>query len=178
MREQSHIKEEAKIEIMSIVRWQPFSEIMSLRQAMDKLLEDSFVAPYRFSIVPGAGLAVPINMYQTDREVVVKAALPGVKPEEVDVTITGDTLTIKGETKSDEAVKHQNYLYEEHRYGAFRRSLALPDGLEADKAEAVFDQGVLTLTIPKSEATKPKSVKIKAKKATKASKATKVSKEK
>jgi HSP20 family protein len=56
---------------MSIVRWQPFTEIISLRQAMDKLLEDSFVAPYRFSAIPDAGLAVPINMYQTDREVVV-----------------------------------------------------------------------------------------------------------
>jgi HSP20 family protein len=155
---------------MSIVRWQPFSEIMSLRQAMDKLLEDSFVAPYRFSIVPSAGLAVPINMYQTDREVVVKAALPGIKPEEIDVSITGDTLTIKGETKSNEEIKRENCLYKEHRYGAFRRSVALPDGLKSDKAEAVFDQGVLTLTIPKLEKTKPKSVKIKAKKATKASK--------
>jgi HSP20 family protein len=158
---------------MSIVRWQPFTEIMSLRQAMDKLLEDSFVAPYQFSAIPGAGLAVPINMYQTDREVVVKAALAGVKPEEIDVTITGDTLTIKGETKSDEEVKRENYLYKEHRYGAFHRSVTIPDGLKADKAEAVFDQGVLTLTIPKSEKTKPKSVKIKAKKATKASKESK-----
>jgi len=155
---------------MSIVRWQPFTEIMSLRQAMDKLLEDSFVTPSRLSGIPGMGLAVPIDMYQTNHEVVVKAALPGVKPEEVDATITGDTLTIKGKTESDEEIKRENYLYQEHRYGAFRRSVALPDGLKADKAEAVFDQGVLTLTIPKSEETKPKSVKIKAKKATKTSK--------
>jgi HSP20 family protein len=158
---------------MSIVRWQPFTEIMSLRQAMDKLLEDSFISPSRLSAVHGIGLGIPINMYHTDHAVVVKAAIPGVNPDEIDITIIGDTLTIKGETKSDEEVKRENYLYEEHRYGAFRRSVVLPDGLKADKAEAVFDQGVLTLTIPKSEEIKPKSVKVTPKKA-----AAKASKEK
>ncbi len=146
---------------MSIMCWQPFTELMSLRQAMDKLFEDSFVTPSRISFGPSTG--IPIDMYHTANDVVVKAILPGIKPEEVDVTITGDTLTIKGETKAEEEVKREDYLYQEHRYGAFSRSVTLPSGLNTDKVEANFDNGILTVTIPKSEQVKPKSIKVKAK---------------
>ena len=90
---------------MSIIRWEPFREMMSLRQAMDKLFEDSFVTPSRFLSGFGLDGATPINVYHTDNDVVVKAILPGVKPEEVDITITSDTLTIKGESKVGEGVK-------------------------------------------------------------------------
>ena len=83
--------------------------------------------------------------------------------EEVDITITGDTLTIKGETKVKEEVKREDYLHQEHRYGAFTRSVTLPSGLDTDKAGASFEDGILTLTIPKSEQVKPKQIKIKAK---------------
>lgn len=149
---------------MSLIRWQPFPELMSLRQAMDRLLEDSFITPSRFFDIFGRGTTTtPIDMYQTPNEVVVKAALPGVKPEEVDITITGDTLTIKGEAKVKEEVKEEDYLYQEHRYGAFCRSVSLPSGLDTDKAEATFENGILTLSIPKSEKVKPKQIKIKAK---------------
>ena len=147
---------------MSIIRWQPFPEIISLRQAMEKLFEDSFVTPSRISGIPGAHMATPINMYQTASDVVVKAALPGLKPEEVDITITGDTLSIKGETKAEEEAKREDYIYQEHRYGTFSRSLALPSGLNTDKAKADFDNGILTLTIPKPEEAKPKQIKVKA----------------
>jgi len=101
-------------------------------------------------------------MYHTDIEVMVKVALPGVKPEEVDITITGDTLTIKGESKVEKEIKREDYLYQEHRYGTFGRSVTLPSGLDSDKAEANFENGILTLTIPKSEQIKPKQIKVKA----------------
>jgi len=84
-----------------MMRWQPLSELISLRQAMEKLFEDSFVTSSRILSTLGPGVVTPIDMYQTANEVVVKAALPGINPEEVDVTITGDTLTIKGETKGE-----------------------------------------------------------------------------
>jgi HSP20 family protein len=100
-------------------------------------------------------------MYQTADDVVIKASLPGVKPEDVDVTITGDTVTIKGETKTEEEIKREDYLYQERRYGAFSRSVRLPGSLQTDKAEAVFENGVLKLTIPKAEESKPKTVKVK-----------------
>ncbi len=148
---------------MSIVRWEPFRELMSLRQAMDRLFEESFVRPSRIKEFFGEEEQPLIDMYQTAKEVVVKAALPGVKPEEVEVTITGDTLSIKGETKVKEEVKREDYLYQEHRYGAFSRSVKLPADLKTDKAEATFENGILTLTIPRSEEAKPKTMKVKTK---------------
>ena len=147
---------------MNMIRWQPFPELMSLRQAVDKLWEDSFVSPFRPLSAFGRDVAAPIDMYQTDTDVVVKAALPGIKPEEIDITITGDTLTIKGETKAEEEVKQESYFCREHRYGAFSRSVSLPAGVKTDKTEADIDNGVLTLTIPKSEQVKPKQIKVKA----------------
>ena len=148
---------------MAITRWQPFAELVSLRQAMDRLFEDSFVSPTRLLTALAPDVGVPVDVYGTENEVVVRAALPGVKPEEVDISITGDTLTIKGETKAEEETKRENYLYRERRYGAFYRMVTLPSGLNTDQAEATFDNGVLTLTIPKSERVKPKVIKVKAK---------------
>jgi HSP20 family protein len=148
---------------MAIERWQPFSELMSLRQAMDKLFEDSFVRPSR-ALAPLGEASVPaLDIYQTPNEVVVKATLPGLKPEDVRIDITGETLTIKGETKAEQEIKREDYLYQERRYGSFSRSVVLPGGLETDKAEAMMEDGVLTLTIPKAEEVKPQAIKVKAK---------------
>jgi HSP20 family protein len=99
--------------------------------------------------------------------VVVKATLPGLRPEDASIDITGETLTIKGETKAEQAIKKENYLYQERRYGSFARSVVLPGGLKTDKAEATMEDGVLTLTIPKVEEAKPKAIKVKAKEKTK-----------
>ena len=148
---------------MKLVRWEPFGEPLSLKQAMDRLFEESFIRPSRALSLFGEAGAVPIDMYQTDSDVVVKATLPGVKPDEVDIHITGDTLSIRGESKEEKEIKREDYIYQEHRYGAFARSITLPSGLQADKAEAAFEDGILTLTIPKSEAVKPKTIKVKAK---------------
>jgi HSP20 family protein len=104
-----------------------------------------------------------VDMYETDEEVVVKTAAPGVKPEDIDVNITGDVLIIKGETKTEEKVEEASYIRQERRYGAFSRSLALPSTVVADKATAEFENGVLTLTLPKAEEVKPKTIKVKAK---------------
>lgn len=144
---------------MTLMKWEPFPELMSLREAMDRLFEDSFIRPSR--LLSFEGPAPAIDMYETDKEVVVKAALPGVKADEVDIHITDDGLTIKGERKQDKEVKRENYYYQEHRYGSFSRFVSLPAGLETDKAEATMDDGVLTLTIPKAPGVKPKVVKVK-----------------
>jgi len=156
---------------MSMVRWGPFRELVSLRQAMDRLFEDSFVRPSHLAFVPGEELTPPINIYNTANEMVVKATLPGVKPEELDIDITGDTLTIKGETKAEQEIKEENYLLRECRYGAFSRSLNLPPGLKTDKAEASLENGILTLTIPRAEEVKRKAIKVKAKAITEGKKA-------
>jgi HSP20 family protein len=147
---------------MNIVRWEPFREITSLRDAMDRLFEDSFVRAPRLWSRAGEW-ELPIDMHQTANEVVAKASLPGFKPEEVDISITGDTLTIKGEHKEEQEVKDENYFYKERRYGTFSRSVLMPVKVKSDKAEAVFEDGVLILTLPKAEEVKPKQIKVRAK---------------
>lgn len=147
---------------MDLVKWEPFREMMSLRNAMDRLFEDSFVRPSRIWQDSGSEL-IPVDMYQTDNDVVVKASLPGFKPEEVDISISGDALTIKGEHKEEQETKDENYFRKELRYGSFNRVLPLPVQIKSDKAEAQFENGVLTLTLPKAEEVKPKQIKIKPK---------------
>jgi HSP20 family protein len=149
----------------NLIRWEPFHDLMSLREAMDRLFEESFVRPrtgWPTRLAPGA---LAVDMYETDEDVVVKTAMPGVKPDEVDITITGDTLIIKGETKVEEEIERDCYICQERRYGAFSRSLLLPTSIVAEKARAEFEDGVLTLTLPKTEEVKPKSIKVKAKSA-------------
>lgn len=144
---------------MSIVRWRPFNEFMSLREAMDSLFEESFVWPNRW-LTWRASEAVPVDMYQTDAEVVIKAALPGVRPEDVEVTVLGDTVTIKGETKANEKFKDENCICQETRYGSFYRELTIPIPVAMDKAEAKFENGMLYLTLPKAEEVRPKQIKV------------------
>ena len=147
-----------------LVRWEPLRDLVSLRDAMDRLFEEGFVQPWgRWSGAAEEGF-LAVDVYETADAVVVEAPLPGVKPENVDISITGDTLTIKGETRSEEKVERENYIRQERRYGSFCRAVALPDGLDKDKAEADFEDGVLTITFPKSEEVKSKSIKVKVKK--------------
>jgi HSP20 family protein len=102
-------------------------------------------------------------MYETDDAIVVKSTIPGIGPEDLDISITGDTLTIKGETRAEEEVEQESYICRERRYGAFSRSLTVPAPVVAEEAEAEFENGVLTLTLPKAEEVKPKAIKVKAK---------------
>ena len=147
----------------NLVRWEPWSDLVSLREAMDRLFEESFVRPRAGWLAPLGDGSLAVDMYETDEEVVVKTTVPGVKSEDIDVSITGDVLTIKGETKAEEKVEKANYIRQERRYGAFSRSLTLPSTVVADKATAEFENGVLILTLPKAEEVKPKTIKVKAK---------------
>ncbi|MDP2726103.1 MAG: Hsp20/alpha crystallin family protein [Dehalococcoidia bacterium] len=140
---------------MAIVRWDPFQEMVSVRDAMDRLFQESFVRPTTRLLTREGGLAMDI--YDTDNEVVVKASLPGIKPEDVDITMTGDMLTIRGESKAEENIKQENYYLQERRYGSFSRSVTIPMPVQADKAEAKFEHGVLTLTLPKAKRSSPKA---------------------
>lgn len=147
----------------NLIRWEPLRDFVSLRDAMDRLFEDSFVTPQRGWLAPLRAADLAMDLYETNDEVVVKATLPGIKPDEVDITITGNTLTIRGESKQENEVKEKDYIRRERHSGSFSRSVTLPDGLKSDKAEAMFEDGVLTLKVPKSEEIKPKSIKVKTK---------------
>ena len=143
----------------NLMRWDPFDDMRGLRHRMDRLAEDFFHGPRVFTWQP-AELGFALDVYETDEALTVKAALPGVRPDEVDISVTGDVLTIKGETKSEEETKSENYHRRELRYGAFARSVPLPTRVNHEKAEATFENGVLTVTMPKAEEVKPKSIKI------------------
>jgi HSP20 family protein len=146
----------------NIVRWEPFRDVVSLRDAMDRWFDEGFFRPL-VPFGPWAEGSMAVDMYETDDSVVVQTAIPGVKADDIDVSITGDTLTIKAETKEEQEVKRENYLRRERRFGSYCRSVSLPGGLKTDKADANYDDGVLTLTFPKAEEVKPKSIKVTAK---------------
>ncbi len=143
---------------MTLIRRSGFGDLLSLRQAMDRLFEESFVNPRSWGW--GEQLSVALDVYAAEADLVVLANLPGVRPEEVDITVEGNTLTIAGETRSARKEDEGSSLIQEIRRGAFSRTLTLPAGLEADKATATFEDGVLTLTIPKAEQVKPRQIKI------------------
>jgi HSP20 family protein len=145
-----------------IVRWEPFRDMVALRDAMEGMVEEGLVrAPAPFAGWAPGGLAV--DMYETDESVVIKTAIPGVDADEIAVSVTGDTLTIRAETKEEAEIERENYLRRERRFGSCCRSVTLPGGLEAEKAEADYTDGVLTLTFPKADEVKPKSIKVTAK---------------
>jgi HSP20 family protein len=146
----------------NISRYDPLNEMVSLRQAMDRLFEDSFVTPLSWRSVNGETLTPPLDVHETPEEVVVTASLPGIKPDDVQITMTGQTLTLRGEFKSDDRVERDQYLYRERRFGTFNRTLQLPVRVEGERAEATFENGVLTLRIPKAEEVKPRQIQIKA----------------
>jgi len=147
----------------SLVRWDPTSELISLRDSMDRLWRESLARPWASLGTFFGGESLALDMYETGSEVVVEAILPGVKPEEIDVQVTGNVLTIKGERKEEKREEQATYIYRERSYGSFCRSLTLPTEVDVDKAQAGFEDGVLKLTLPKSEAVKPKSIEIKTK---------------
>jgi len=144
---------------MSISRWEPFKEFMTLRQAMDRIFEDSIIRPARLWGEGSGPVSLPLDVYETRDSIIVRTSLPGVKPEDVDITLEGSTLTIRGESKAPS--EEGTFLLQEQRYGPFARTVELGTAVQPEKAEATFQNGVLTLTIPKAEEAKPRVIKVK-----------------
>ena len=146
---------------MTIVRRpSPFGEFMTLRQAVDHLFDEDVFRPLRWNPGVGDGPALPLDVTTSADELLVEAALPGIKPEDVDITVENGTLTISGKTAEERRAEEGSYLVQEIRRGTFSRSLTLPNGLEPDKATATFEHGVLSLRIPKAEQVKPRQIRI------------------
>lgn len=145
----------------NLTRWEPVREMMTLREAMDRLFDDAFTRP--LSIRDGGWSTPAIDMYQTDNDVVVRAALPGFKADDVQINVTGDVLTIRGEMKHEDEQKEKSWHIREQRSGSFERSISLPTDVVSEKAQADFDNGILTITLPKAEEVKPKTITVKAK---------------
>ena len=146
-----------------LTRWDPFREMVSLREAMDSLFENALTSPWGGAQQQGASFGLPLDVTENQDAFVIKASVPGVNPEDLDVSVHGDTLTIKGETKADEQKQDERYHLRERRYGKFSRTLNFPVELDGAKAEASVENGVLTVRVPKAETAKPKMITVRAK---------------
>jgi len=145
---------------MTIVRRpSPFGELMTLRQAMDRLFDDDY-RPFRWLSGGPNGPALPLDVTTDADRLTIEAALPGIKPEDVDITIENGAVTITGKTAGERSAEEGAYVVQEIRRGNFSRSVTLPTGLEPDKAQATFEHGILRLEIPKAEQVKPRQIKI------------------
>lgn len=141
-----------------MTRWDPVREAVTLREAMDRLFEDSFTPARRRTQAPEQIWRLPLDAYVTGEEIIVLANMPGVKPEDVEITIEGDTLTIRGERPAP--IENVNYVMQERTFGKFQRTLNINIPVDANRAEARYDNGLLTLIIPKTEAAKPKVIQV------------------
>ncbi|MDH7500202.1 MAG: Hsp20/alpha crystallin family protein [candidate division NC10 bacterium] len=143
-------------------RWGPFREFLSLQKEMDRLFGQYFGrmrGPEEESLA--AAWAPAVDIYETEDKVVLKAELPGLKKDHIDIQIRENTLTLKGEKKFEKEVKEENYHRVERTYGTFQRSFTLPNTVKQEGIEAIFKDGVLEVSLPKAEEAKPKKVAIK-----------------
>jgi len=146
----------------NLTRWEPMRDMVTLRDAMDRLFDEAFTRPWISD--GGSGMGMPaVDLYQTDDDVIVKVAVPGMKPEDVQISVTGDTLTVKGEIRQENDSKEKAYHIREQRWGSFERTITLPTAVRSDKAQAEFENGILNITLPKAEDVKPKTITVKAK---------------
>jgi HSP20 family protein len=145
---------------MTIIRRpSPFSDLLSLRSAMDRIFDETFFRP----VEGGTGeapLAMPLDIYTTQDALVLEAALPGVRPENVDVQVLGDTLTLTATTGGERQEDRGGYHVREVRRGRFARTVTLPSGLQTDAASCTFENGMLTLSFPKAEQVKPRQIPV------------------
>ena len=145
---------------MTITRFTPMTDFVSLREAMDRLFEDSFIRPTTFTGLAAGQIAVPVDLWETNDDYHLRADLPGMSPDSIDINVTADTVTLAGETKTQTDVTSDGWLRQERRAGKFQRSFTLPVQIDPNKVQASFEHGVLDLVLPKADQVKPRSIKV------------------
>jgi HSP20 family protein len=152
---------------MAIIKWSPFREFTDLRREMDYLFDEFFgrkTSPSKpGKVFPAAEVYFPlVDIYKRADEVVIKAAIPGVKKEDIEITFLENTLTLRGERKRDYTVRDEDYYYLEQHFGSFSRSISLPAGLSAEGMKASYKDGILEIIIPKAKKEKPRKIEVQA----------------
>jgi HSP20 family protein len=148
-----------------IIPWRPFRELEEMERRFEDILGRPFLpAMWRRIPTMEMGWAPAIEVLEKEDKFVVKAELPGMKEEDIDISVVGDTLTIKGERKAESEVKEEDYYCCERSYGSFSRSIALPSSVDAKKIEASYENGVLEVSLPKTPEVKPKKISVSVKK--------------
>jgi HSP20 family protein len=151
---------------MALMRWRdrgwPFRELEEFRDDIDRLFDRTFSrrAPARREVPTVRSWAPTVDMFDRENEVVVRAEVPGMSKEDIDISVLGNTLTISGERKSEEEVKEDDYYYCERSYGRFQRNIALPQGVGAEDIKASYKDGVLEVVLPKKEEAKSKKIEV------------------
>ncbi len=150
---------------MAIVRFEPFSGAIAAQNQFERFLREAFSPAFGEGEASTRTWAPPVDIYENGDNLELKAELPGVNPDEVEIRVEDNTLYLKGERKFEKEVKEQSYHRVERTYGTFTRTFSLPNSIDADKVTASYKDGVLTLTMPKKEEAKPKTIKINVSKA-------------
>ncbi|MGL4649277.1 MAG: Hsp20/alpha crystallin family protein [Caldilineaceae bacterium] len=144
----------------TLMRWDPSRDLLTMRSMMDRIVNEGIGSQSAQWQRAGEGMALALDVAEEDDTYIVKASLPGVKPEEIDVTLADNVLTIRGELKADEEIKDERYHVRERRWGTYMRSVTLPAPVNQEQIDANFEHGVLTLRLPKSEAVKPRRINV------------------
>lgn len=146
---------------MSVIRWRPFQDMLTLREAMDELFERSFIKPGQ-ATMSAVGAGLPMNVWEDNEALHIVAEVPGLKAEDLEITTNGDALTVRGEFKGAEPEGEvKRWYFHELGRGAFERTLVLPGGVETGKAEAEVTSGLLHISLPKAEEARLKTIKVK-----------------
>lgn len=143
---------------MTMIRWRPTRDIMRLRDEFDRLFEESFDFPRWRRMEPFGGPAVDVA--ESDDRYIVKASLPGMKADDLDISVTGNTLTIKGQVKDEKSISEEQYHLRERRFGSFSRTITLPASVDVESVTATYEDGVLTLSAPKVEDSQRKRITV------------------
>ena len=146
---------------MSIIRWEPLRDLVSTHDHFNQLFNETFARAFGDQKEVSLRTWVPpVDICETEDSLVLKAELPGIKPDDVEIRVEDNTLYLKGERKFEKEVKDENFHQVERSYGTFSRSFSLPSSIDSDKVKAEYQKGILTLTMPKREEAKPKTIKI------------------
>ncbi len=148
---------------MNIVRWEPFRDLVETQERMNRLFSDVYGRSGRDEVMARSDWAPPVDVYQNDaKELVIVAELPGMKREDIELTVDNNTMTLRGERKQASDVKEESYHRVERTYGTFSRSFSLPQTVDAGKVRAEYREGVLSVVLPMREEAKPKQITVKA----------------
>ena len=145
---------------MSVERWDPFREMLALRETMDRFLQQSLGSRAGQLLSTIRPDAIPVDVIERDTAFEVRASLPGVKPEDIEVTVQGERLTIRAESRAEEEKRGETWLMREQRYGSLQRSITLPAPVSSDNTQACLEHGVLTLTLPKMSGAMPRRIAV------------------
>jgi HSP20 family protein len=152
---------EEVFQMTTLIRWNPMREMMSLRNEMNRLferaLDEGSLSPWQ----PTTSWGLAVDVSENEEAFLVTASVPGMDPDDLDITVTDNVLTIKGEYKADGTIEEEKYHIRERRYGSFARSISLPVSIDADAVAADYKDGVLSLTVPKAEETKARRITVK-----------------